>query len=226
MPNNTLILLSGRARSGKDTSAEHLIRELGAQYSVRPYAFANEIKDLCIRILGCNKSSMYGDDEERNSPTHIRWTDLPLSREEINNISKQGEYLTGRELMQIIGTNIFRRMYQDCWCRSVFEKITQSNQTQYHLYSGGHSSTSIINIITDVRFANEIDYFKVMNNVILIRFMRNPLNLQHESERDLDHYNWLSHPNSIIINNQNMSLLEKNDAVLEAVKLKLLTLHI
>ena len=63
---------------------------------IKIYSFADPLKkNICIDILGLTYEQCYGTDAEKNQVTHI--------------VYNEG-FLTGREVMQYVGTDIFRKM--------------------------------------------------------------------------------------------------------------------
>lgn len=91
----TLIVIFGRSESGKDTFAKHLAHELKARGKKAPIiAFADQIKEACVSIIGIPREVAFGSQEKRK-----RW-------------SLYG--LTAREWQQKIG-DIFRDFHSDFW---------------------------------------------------------------------------------------------------------------
>ncbi len=198
---NKLIILSGKAQSGKDTSAEYFIDLLGNNVCKR-YSFATPLKEFIHRVFAIHKDWLWGTDAQKNNYTHIRWADLPLPVDQINFLVKdlhvESEYLTARHLMMIFGSEICRRMYGDCWVHATYNDIINDNKE----YS----------FITDARFPNEISFFKDKPlHTLIIRLSRNILNKKHISETALDEFDWLQESNyGAFIDNKSTSLLEKN----------------
>lgn len=219
-----VILLTGRAQSGKDTAGFFLRNKLEEEVAnqeenrVKMYSFATALKDIAIEIFNIERHKVYGIDVEKNELTHIKWDDLPLSNNERDQLAVKGKdttYLTGREFLQVFGTNICRRLYGDCWAYRTLVEITK-NHPRYA-------------ILTDVRFPNELDIFDLKNNPrsnisnienepIVIRLLRNPLNMQHDSEIALNSYNFEKFSNFIAIDNRKMDLGDKNQLIYQRVK--------
>ncbi|WP_431494847.1 deoxynucleotide monophosphate kinase [Pseudomonas brassicacearum] len=86
-----LIGIAGRARSGKDTAAQHLVNNHGFQ----AYAFADPLRDGLMHMLNLSPCDL--DDEKKEQP--ISW------------LGK-----SPRELMQLLGTEWGRDMvHPDLW---------------------------------------------------------------------------------------------------------------
>ena len=83
--------------------------------------------------------------------------------------------MTAREVMQYVGTDIFRKMYGNVWIDSLIRRINQE---------GSHLA-----IITDGRFPNEVQGIQDADGKV-IRLLRDPSDGedQHASETALDDY--------------------------------------
>lgn len=178
-----IIAFSGRKQSGKSTSGEFLNR---INKNVKIYAFADRLKkDICIDILGMNYDQCYGSDELKNTPTNINW---------------QGKKLTAREVMEVVGTDIFRSLKKDVWVSSTINLIKKEKPE--------------IACIVDVRFPDEVDAIHNIGGTV-IRLTRDPFNSKNSIECALDasNYNWKNFDfildNSNIDENQKNNILEK-----------------
>lgn len=198
----SVIILSGRATSGK-TFAMNYIKSI--YDDSRLVTFAAPLKRMCVDILGLNALSCYGSNHEKDQVTHIKWADLPIDKSIKDTITKSDPiYMTGREVMEVLGTQIFRKMYYDCWVKAACHSIIADDSPLF--------------IIEDCRFPNEIDYLRNnLKNVYVIRLTRNPLNRDSESERALDNYDF-TQENMFILDNKDMSLSEKNIHISDIVK--------
>jgi hypothetical protein len=145
-PGPLYIGLSGKKQVGKDTSAEIITSILVRRgLKVQTTAFAAALKNMCIQILGLPYDNVYGTDEQKNEFSHIVWDTLPLEirlKYELPNelgVARTGP-MTYREVLQIVGTEIFRTML--CW--SVWVDVPFNVEWDADVV-----------IITDVRFENE-----------------------------------------------------------------------
>ena len=192
---------------------------------IKIYSFADVLKDLCINMFGLTREQCYGSDEDKNSYTKVLWENVPgvirldkldtpsaTTVEEVE--GRLGAYykklgnivyhadgaMTAREVLQYVGTEIFRRMNQDVWAESTIQRIKSEN--------------SLTAIITDVRFPNEVDAVKRAGGKV-IRLTRNWDNPDaHDSETALDEdkYDWSNF--DAIINNKEMSIDESTSAAM------------
>ena len=212
---------------------------------IRNYSFADLLKQsVCMDLLGLSWEQCYGTDEQKNSPTHLRWEDMPgvVTRQsniralaedwqrikeskhlpddspELPVIGRLGKYytrigdivchepgpMTGREVMQFAGTEIFRKMYHNVWAESTVRRI-QKDESKFA-------------VITDCRFPNEVEAVQKAGGKV-IRFTRNPHPEDtHESETALDQENFDWGKFDAVIDNSNMTISDQNGALHHALE--------
>ena len=105
--------------------------------SFRPckiYAFADVLKEFAVDVLGLEYNQVYGTNEEKNSPTHLLWENMPTG-------NNKGP-MTGREVLQYFGSDICRKMYENIWFDACIRRVRKDNPE--------------LALISDVRFPNEI----------------------------------------------------------------------
>ncbi len=181
---------------------------------VKLYSFADLLKrSVCMEILGLTHEQCFGTDDQKNSPTHLLWENMPgvitpdkltwvfakditeeKAREEGWFVHAPG-VMTSREVMQYVGTEMFRKMYGNVWVDATIRKIRKDDPE--------------IALICDLRFPNEGDGVLDEGGYI-VRFDRaiNPDDA-HESETALDNYDKFSK----LISNKDMSIPEQNEEV-------------
>jgi len=169
---------------------------------IKLYSFADLLKQgVCMDVLGLQYEQCYGTDDEKNEPTHLKWEDMPgmitnkklfdaiyerclgpEMEEDLQDIGFKMHYhepghMSGREVMQYVGTDIFRKMYSDVWADATVRRIQQDQ--------------SEMAIICDLRFPNEVMAIKNAGGKVM-RLTRNPFGDQdaHESETALDKENF------------------------------------
>ena len=98
------------------------------------YAFADVLKEFAVDVLGLEYNQVYGTNEEKNSPTHLLWENMPTG-------NNKGP-MTGREVLQYFGSDICRKMYENIWFDACIRRIRKDNPE--------------LALISDVRFSNEI----------------------------------------------------------------------
>lgn len=165
---------------------------LSSLRKIKKYSFAKPLKrDVCVNLLGLDESQCYGTDEQKNSETHLLWENMP------KNGGRTGK-MTGREVMQHVGTDIFRSMYTDIWLDYLLKEIKKD---EYDMA-----------VLSDVRFDNEIKKIQSQGGII-IGLTRNASSGDgHSSEQ----------PNfdlcDRVIDNKNMTIPEQNEAIYFALK--------
>lgn len=216
-----IIGASGKKQSGKSTLCDGCFDRLSLEgVHTKIYSFADMLKEkICMDVMGLTAEQCYGTDEEKNSLTNYKWGKLPHDirvnyasraqwewKEHSNHITgqcpyiyKEG-YITAREIMQVVGTNIFRKYFDDkIWVNATFCNIEKENPK--------------LAFISDVRFPSEVEGIMKKGGYI-IRLLRDVCKEDsHESESALDNYNWEQWGDRIyLLDNQNMSIKERNDA--------------
>jgi len=109
-------------------------------------------------------------------------------------------YMTGREVMQIVGTDLMRQTFGNIWAKATVRAIKKAEKP--------------LAIITDNRFPNEIEAVLNEPNGYIIRLTRSPFGTEdvHPSESALDDYDW-NKERCFVLNNAEMNLEEQNEAV-------------
>ena len=210
-------VIAGKKQSGKTTAAKYIESRT---HLAKVVSFADPIKDFCRNIFGFTQEQIAGTNEQKNSPTFVRWENMPddiqirygtrnigpdivFSLEHISRfgllLPKTGR-MTAREVMQIFGTDIIRNYFgQNIWAELPFKRY----------YDTLHRCI----IIDDCRFPNEAD-IALKNRAILIRLTRNVLGPdQHTSETALDIYPIEKY--TYVIDNQDMTIKETQVALKE-----------
>lgn len=148
--------------------------------NIRIYNFADILKqNICMEILGLKYEQCYGTNEQKDELTNMYWSDKQLSC---------------RDVMQVVGTDMFRALDKDVWVRSTINRIVDDRPE--------------LAIITDCRFPNEVEAIKKIDGKI-IRLTRNPHNSDHTSETILDenNYDWSNF--DYVIDNSNLSMYDQ-----------------
>lgn len=182
---------------------------LPINHSVKVYSFADPLKDFCINVLGVPYECCWGTDTQKNTPLHhLLWENIPTELrpkfyKEFDGqsgesyeasrfpIIKSGP-MTGREIMQIFGTEICRRLYGDCWARGTYSKIK--------------SEAYELSLVADARFPNEISMGNTVQ-AITVRLGRHVLQDNHASELALDDFPRENY--TLYVDNSNLTLQEQ-----------------
>lgn len=187
---------------------------------IKIYSFADLLKkNVCIEIMGLTHRQCFGTDEEKNSETQYKWQDMPgvitVKKEEGKKIEgRLGKYyeklesravyheagqMTAREVLQFVGTEIFRKMYGPVWAEATLNQIKKDD--------------AIIALICDVRFPDEVAEIKKAGGQV-VRLTRNQdVPATHTSEVSLDKANYDWNNFDYIIDNATMDIPKQNEAL-------------
>jgi len=146
-----LISICGFQGVGKDTFANYLVEN----YGFLKYSFASATKDILATLFGWDRNMLEGDTIESRKfrETVDLWWSEKLAIPE----------LTPRKVLQLIGTDLFRKHFNyNIWVQCVEKKLLS------HLESDPNSNI----IISDCRFPNEIEMLKKLG-FKLIHIQRN-----------------------------------------------------
>lgn len=182
-----IIAFAGRKQSGKTTSSDFVARTfISNMYGekAKVYNFADPLKkDICMNILGLTHDQCYGSDDHKNTLTNCIW---------------ENKRLTAREVMQFVGTDLFRKLKNDVWVEATINKIFREKQN--------------LAIISDCRFPNEVQAVKKVGGYI-IKLTRDPYHSDHESEMALDEENYDQTNFDLIIDNRSISINDQNQMI-------------
>ncbi len=196
---------------------------------IKLYSFADLLKqNVCMQVLGLSYEQCYGTDQQKDSLTHLKWQDMPGVVGKFNKLDSltddmrrdifiddnglirifgvnlnlyQHEHglMSGREVMQYVGTDIFRKMYSKVWVDATIKQIEKDG--------------SYLALVCDCRFPDEVTGIQNAGGKV-IRFTRNPHGEDtHESETalDKDNFDWAKF--DTVIDNANMNIGQQNEAV-------------
>jgi hypothetical protein len=128
--------ISGKARAGKNTVAEMIVRAMGlaeSQYMIT--ALANPMKHIAqVMFPEAEQENLYGASELRSRVIPGNYTDA------------DGNRLTYRRFLLDLGA-FGRRYNSDIWLNALVESAKRNKELSAH-------------IVADLRFCNEIGYFK------------------------------------------------------------------
>jgi cytidylate kinase len=190
---NFILAFAGRKQSGKTTCAQ-FVGEVFAKHTMKKYDiynFADPLKqDICINILGLTYDQCYGSDDQKNELVDCYWDNKKLS---------------AREVMQIVGTDMFRKLQTNVWSEATIRKIKKDNPK--------------LGIIADCRFPNEVEAIKNAGGLV-IKLTRNPYNSDHSSEMALDENNYDHSKFDIVVDNKHMTIQQQNAILLDFLKHK------
>jgi hypothetical protein len=179
----TIIMLSGKMRSGKNTFGgflgEYYKRDSNSTVKHIELAFADELKLMCSEVFQPLLS--YLNSIADNPAVSTLFPGLKTDKA---NWWEPKTAVT-RLLLQAVGTGIVRNIDDGYWTKAVIKKI--------------EASDAEVVVITDARYPNEIELIKKRGfRVVLVRISRNNCSESsgHISETALD-----DHPFDFVIDN-------------------------
>jgi hypothetical protein len=169
-----IIVLTGRARSGKDTLADCLV--FSNEFRYKKISFAESLRELTVDMfnLEIDDVTTLKDQEIKILPVDTNLDDSSLKIIELYNSDIKNNHWTGRGLLRLIGT-VMRCVNKNYWIDQVIDKINQTELTP---------------IITDCRYVNEYNELKKRYDVKLYyienKKTENTVNINHSSEQEID----------------------------------------
>lgn len=156
---------------------------------IKNYSCADPLKRIAIDVLGLDEQLVYGSQDDKATPTYLLWENMPSKFSETKLANKKGP-MTIREVLEYVGTQIFRKMSPNCWSDALIRTINKENPA--------------FAIIDDVRFANEVEAIqKAGGKVIRLTLTtEEAANNTHISNVELDNFERFDK----IIDNQNMPM--------------------
>jgi hypothetical protein len=157
--------------------------------NIKLYSFADPLKqDICINIFGLTWEQCYGSDDQKNTPTALVWENMPGYSGELSGI------MTARQVMEYVGTGIFRVIKKDSWVSATLKRIEKDNPK--------------IAVITDCRFPDEVQSIKEKRGKV-IRLSKSKFITDYESEivLDEDKYDWSNF--DFVIRNDDMTIYDQ-----------------
>ena len=230
----TILGLSGSKESGKTTVAA-AVEDWFKSYASELYepmdwdrllecctiSFADPLKKILIDVMGLSKDQCYGTNDDKNTLTDFWWDSLPIeirlkySNEnivldnQIHKLPRIGQ-MTSREVMQVLGTDIMRDMFDNkIWVSAALRQIRRLKEGSLVL-------------IPDVRFKSEVYAILDHPNGYIVRLLRKPHNDSHPSETQLDDFCFNDYSNRCIeIDNQELGIKSTNTMVINFLKDKI-----
>lgn len=187
----------------------HNLKDVRFQ-NITIFTFAEPLKEMLRTIMGLTWEQLNGTDEQKNSLTKYRWEDMPgiiTNSEVVHSLKNQGwytkylpsslgnyreytmqkhltyhepGYMTGRDMMEYVGTKIYRKMNGDMWRDTAFRYIDSGE---------GQFKKCDLVLMPDVRFPNEVLGINERDGFVL-RLTRDEYQSKHEAECALDPENF------------------------------------
>jgi len=190
---------------------------------IKMYNFAEALKEICGSLFGLTHEQLHGT--EKNSVTKLRWENMPgvITPEKAMNFGQGNDlwnvgyipaiedlasifeeiaivhepgFMTSREVLQFVGTEIFRKMYEPVWVNLLINRIKEESP--------------MIAVIADCRFDNEAQGVKDAGGTV-VKLTRQTEVDNHQSERGFDKFDDFDK----VVDNKNMSIKECNQSILD-----------
>ena len=201
-----ILLLCGKAGSGKDTSFE-ILKKLMAKYhpevDIKQYAFGRPLKEIVVQT-----TRLYsGLELSVEAMNDLSYKETPIPDYNIH-VSGGTEPLVVRKLLQQIGTDILRKhLGDDIFARAIVNQIEQDFET---------AIKPTLAVITDLRFPNELETVQAYCDracyecqiVFIMRINKDSVSHNHSSE---SYYDQLITKTDLIIHNHgSLAELKRN----------------
>jgi len=213
-----LLLISGKKQSGKDTVAAFLRRNAKTLFwpsQPETIYFGAPMKDFATDYLGVEHHKVWGTDAQKNELTHIRWESLPNYTSLCDRWYKEAldakrpwscpsGFMTGRQLLQYIGEDLFLKMDPDIWVRQFEQKVRASEHD--------------VVLSPDPRKPEQIECGRRLGGKS-IRLLRDPYqgSDRHISEMALDYEVYDQSNFDAIIDNRKLNVAETNHQVMSVL---------
>jgi len=147
-----VVILTGAAGSGKDTAAEAICEGVLNAWEAK---FSAPLKDLCCDLFGWDRERI--DDDLGYKQSLAQYPDGRTVK-----YGQEGLPWTKRQLMQLVGTEMFRDMvHEDIWARMLIRNLEKDN-------CPGDTW-----VISDCRFSNEYEVLKeAFDEVLVVQLQR------------------------------------------------------
>ena len=143
---SSAIIFIGAAGAGKDTAAAAVLEAIPGSENLK---FAAALKDVCARVYGWDRERLDSDLEYKEAPAYYA-NGSPC-------VTLAGEVQTRRQLLQQIGTDMFRSLNDDVWLHAALAQVGDAP-----LY-----------VATDTRFNNEVEFIKEhFDRTYVVRLVR------------------------------------------------------
>jgi hypothetical protein len=163
---------------------------------VRSYAFADTLKEFAIGVFGLDRDLVYGSNADKDKATYLKWEDVPTATP----TDKQGS-MTVREVLQYVGTDLFRKMHENVWVDTCLRRINQDSAE--------------LALVSDVRFENEIRAIQKAGGIVIGLTRTVSKNDSHRSETEINSSLSLCDK---IIDNKKLSIAQQNQEIYSCLK--------
>lgn len=136
---NALVFI-GAAGAGKDTAASAVLEAVPGSRNLK---FASALKDMCARVYGWDRERLDTDLTYKESVANY-FDGTPV-------FVKGGEPQTRRQILQHVGTDVFRGMNDDVWLYAALHDVVATETAE---------GAAPLWVATDTRFLNEVEFIR------------------------------------------------------------------
>lgn len=169
---------------------------------VKIYHFADSLKFILANMFNLDLDMLFGDTSKKESPSPIKWERMVdvIPKKKLKKNINLNDFMTYREVMQYF-SDILRNIDDDCFTRYCVDDVNR-NQVP-------------ISIVGDVRREEEVDAIKAAGGKIiyLTRHLNDDTHHMENGLKNVDRSKF-----DIVIDNQNMSMGEKNVRLVNELK--------
>ncbi|MBT5188188.1 MAG: hypothetical protein HOM01_15375 [Kordiimonadaceae bacterium] len=170
----------GKKQAGKDTFADfgcNIVSDIGL--SSAKIAIASPLKQFAIDYCGVDKSLPWGTDADKNKGIG-QWGDFFNEGIVMGQGRLVDDTITVRELLQVLGTDVFRGIHKNWWINVLKSRINRGDFDQ----TEGSGDPAVV-FVTDVRFLNEVEAINAMGGYT-VKIDRDVFGDTHGSEASVD----------------------------------------
>lgn len=183
----------GKKQSGKSTCAKYAVDFFSNQVityehpdggkgyktlKVAVVPMAGLLKQFCVDVLGLAVADVCGDDKAKSKLTQYRWEDMPHYEklrptwlEWLKGKRAPSGFMTVRQVLQEVGTGIFRQMNMNIWVLAWLRYVK--------------TLSADVVLVDDIRFPNEIDFVRAQGGKV-IKVLGGHTNDNHVSENSVE----------------------------------------
>lgn len=170
---------------------------------VKIYNFADSLKYLLANMFGVDLDKMFGTSEDKEASSNITWGQMVdiIPKKKLKKNIRLDELMTNREVMQHFG-DVLRNINDNCFINYLLKEIEREQCP--------------VSLIADVRREAEIDAINAVGGRIIYLTRVTDNKETHDTENVLQNVDTTKF--DIIIDNQNMSIQEKNISLVNELK--------
>jgi hypothetical protein len=162
--------------------------------SIRIYAFAKKLKEFSIDLFGLDPDLVFGTDKDKNKKTNLLWKNMPTGTK------KKGK-MSIREVLQYVGTDLFRKMSDNIWVDNCLSQISKDSPE--------------VALISDVRFENEVLAIQKAEGYVVGLTRHKDDDDAHDSETGVEKCLELC---DAVVDNEKLTIPEQNEQIYNLTK--------